>query len=149
MSSRALVATVATVWLAVASAGPTIAQPVTTKRSAVVSGDPAQLDRGREVTKKFYDGKLDELHAQFRSEMKKEVTLEDLRTMHGRVSEQLGNEIEIVSESAKAKTMPDGDYVVYVRRVRFNRQIQTDYELHWAWSSDGKIAGFFVRKSDR
>lgn len=109
---------------------------------AVAKGDEASLAVGRAHVQKFYAGEIEALHKSFSKEMQAELTLEQLRATHSQVTEQLGAERELVDEKITDK---DG-FTVYVRRVRFTKQVEGIFEWHMAWREDKSLAALFIRR---
>jgi hypothetical protein len=109
---------------------------------AAPAGDEKELAAGRAHVQKFYAGELETLHNSFSKEMQAELTLEALRATHRQVTEQLGTEREIVDEKITNK---DG-FTVYLRRVRFDKQLEGVFEWHIVWREDRSVAGLFIRR---
>lgn len=102
--------------------------------------DDQTVERGREVTRLFYDEKLDILWARFDQRMKNVFGGSDgLKKFREQVALQLGREVSVVAE--KVDSVAAGS--VYIRTARFEKSAQPVL-VQWSFDSHGMVIGFSV-----
>jgi hypothetical protein len=112
-------------------------------KPTMVEGAAAQsvTERGRSLTALFYAGNTGELWGRMSSDMQAALESEQkFAGVRAQVEEQLGTETKLIDE--KVATAPP--YQVYVRTVSFSKTDKPVF-LQWALTTDGKIAGFFIK----
>lgn len=103
--------------------------------------DSATLERGRELTRMFYEEELDTIAADFTEQMSAALGgVAGLRTARQQITTQLGEETEVLAE----RTQMAGEHRVYYRSARFSA-FAGRVGLQWTLDADGKVAGFFIR----
>ena len=128
--------------LAVVLIAPTVAQesPAAGESPKAV-GESSVIESGRRLTEQFYQGKLEDIHLAFSTEMKTEFPLERLAAVRDQVFDHLGPEIEVHDEQVREKN----DYTVYRGLVSFEKRRSGKFEVLWTFRSDDLVAGFFIR----
>lgn len=103
--------------------------------------DTATLERGRELTRLFYEGELDTIAADFTEQMATALGgVAGLRTARQQITAQIGEETEVLDE----RTQAAGEHRVYYRSARFSG-FAGRIGVQWTLDADGRIAGFFIR----
>ncbi len=106
--------------------------------------DSVVVDRGRRLTRAFYEGDLepviDALGPQMRSALQ---GVEGLAAFRRQVVEQMGTETDVLGETV---TTADG-VRVYRRSAGFERA-PGPVAIVWAFAPDGTVAGFTVRPEE-
>lgn len=116
-----------------------LAAPVTAQ-----APDESPLERGRTLTRQFYDGDLTPIAALLDEQMTSLIGGEaGLRTFREQVAAQLGAEVEVLDESV---TEASGNQV-YRRLARFERYGGT-VAVTWAFTTDGRVSGFGIRPAE-
>lgn len=119
-------------------AAATFAAPLT---AAAQDADSLALQRGRELTQRFYDGDLESVVAGFNEQARAALGgAERLSTFRDQVVAQLGGEVEIIDE----RVTTSGAHRVYHRSARFEK-FGAAVAVVWSFDADGRVAGFFVR----
>lgn len=109
--------------------------------AAAQDPDSVIVQRGRELTKLFYDREYDRVIASFNDEMRTALGGEaGLRSFREQVTEQVGDETEVIAENVSVS----GDYRMYRRSVRFSRFAGT-LAVVWTFDGDGMVAGFRIQ----
>lgn len=101
---------------------------------------PAEIQQGRALTRQFYRGEVEELHAHFTEEFARLMPLDAFIGMRRTMTRQLGAETELLEE--RQGTL--GASTLYVRRARF-AQHEGEVEVVIQWAADGSIMGFMLR----
>ena len=122
---------------------PTVAQvsPATGDEASTAAAASSVVEIGRRLTEQFYQGKLEEIHHAFSTEMKEEFPLERLTAVRNQVLEQLGPEVEVLDEQVREQA----EYMVYRRLVTFEKRPTGKFEVIWTVREDDWVAGFFIR----
>ncbi len=111
--------------------------------TARAGDEPREI--GRRYTTQFYQEKLDGIWEKFDDTMKKGlVSLDNLKAFRKQVGDQLGEEIQIVSEDVTRT----GGSNVYIRHARF-KKIDKIIDVTWAFDEQGAIHGFYVRPAQK
>jgi hypothetical protein len=77
--------------------------------------------------------------------MKDALPLDRFKAFRGRVSQELGSEVEIVDERSRVVDVAEkGRVTEYVRLARFQKRPEV-IEVLWAWGEDHSILGFHVK----
>jgi hypothetical protein len=99
------------------------------------------LQRGRDFTNLFYDGKTSEIWTNLSPSMKKVFTEEDaVLGFQLQVKKQYGAETAVTDEHV----LLQGELIEYDRMVTFQKSIEPIL-VQWTFDRDGAIVGFFVR----
>lgn len=107
--------------------------------------DSAVMQRGRELTRQFYDSDMDPVAAAFTEDVRTRLGgTAGLRTFHEQVMAQLGGEVEVVNE----RVTTSGVHRVYHRSARFEKAGPTVVAVVWSLDADGRVAGFFIRPEE-
>jgi len=121
------------VCLSLTAAGVQAAEPKT-----LTEAQAAVQEMGRKYTEQFYLGQLAMLHSKFSSDMKSSMDLETFQKVRSQLEIQLGDEVELYGERVEKKD----DYLVYVRRARFEK-FPGVIEVRWILNDEDAIAGVF------
>ena len=109
---------------------------------AAQSESPDSLALGRKFTGWFFDGQSDSLlNAMVEATQERVGGLEGIENMMDRVFEQLGEEAEVVSESAKI--VDDG--VLEYRRLSEFESAPQRFVWIWRTNEEGEIVGAGIR----
>jgi hypothetical protein len=112
---------------------------------ATEPAEPAGLATARAYTAMFYRGELDLLHAKFSPEMREQIPLERLSTIHEHMLANYGKERRIIGEDSQRNE----DYRAFVRWAAFDKTDQV-IEVQWILRADSdEVAGFFIRPAAR
>ena len=102
--------------------------------------DGSALQRGRELTRLFYDAKLDSLWEEFAPAMKESFGgPERLKAFREQVDRQVGREVSVFSEKADSV----GSTTVYERISRFEKP-PIPVLVQWSLAPGGTVVGFLV-----
>ncbi|XOZ34530.1 M23 family metallopeptidase [Halomonadaceae bacterium KBTZ08] len=102
------------------------------------------LERGRELTQRFYQERLDSLWEQFAPPMKEHFgDAEALRLFRDQIGAQLGQEASLLSEGVDAA----GDSQVYKRTARFEKA-SGPVLVQWSLDKEGAVTGFLVTPAE-
>lgn len=103
--------------------------------------DSVIIQRGRELTKLFYDREYDRVVASFNDEMRAALGgAAGLGSFREQLAGQVGNETEVITENVSTS----GEYRVYRRSVRFSGFGGT-LAVVWTFAGDGMVAGFLIQ----
>ena len=91
------------------------------------------------LTKQFYLGDLEEVHARFSPEMKNEWSFETLRDFRDRTLTLYGEELELIAADREERQ----GYRAFKRAVRFSDH-EGLVEVAWVLDSEDRVAGLFV-----
>ena len=98
------------------------------------------IERGREMTTLFLQGKLDAVWERMAPAMRQAFGGEaKLKTFRDQVGEQIGEEAEILEE----RTLRTQGVDVYLRVGRWTKAERI--QVQWAFDGSGRVAGFFVK----
>jgi len=109
---------------------------------AAQSESPDSLELGRKFTGWFFDGDSDSLWNAMGESMQGRLgSVESIQDMMDQVYDQIGEEAEVVSESAKLR---DDGVVEYRRTAEFDGATE---RVVWIWriSAEGKLVGASIR----
>ena len=112
---------------------------------AAASAQPPGLAAVHGYTAMFYRGELDLLHAKFTPEMREQIPLDQLSTIHEHMLTNYGKEVRVIGEDAQSNE----DYRAFVRWASFDKTDQV-IEVQWILrAKSDEIAGFFIRPAQR
>ncbi len=109
---------------------------------ALAAPDPDAIKTaGRQFTEQFHAGDTSAIWKRMTTQMQSALTSEQaFAAFREQVGAQLGKEQTVVEE----QTLQHGGFEVYLRRSRFERFAGV-IVTQWAFDSDGRVAGFFIR----
>lgn len=106
--------------------------------------DDPHMERGRELTRAFYEGDLDPVVEAFTDQMHTALGGGDgLATFRDQVLGQLGTEAELLDE----QVTESAGHHVYQRRVRF-QNAPDPVLVTWAFDAQQRVAGFSIRPEE-
>lgn len=134
MDMKTLLRTLLAVLLLAAT--PAFADRVTGEVDAVAGA----MRAGRTLSTRFFAGETVAVWARFDPALREAMPAAALAAFHAQVSEQLGTERSMISET----TGQQQDLAVYVRTSRWSR-FEGEIVTQWAFDARGRVAGFFIR----
>jgi Peptidase family M23 len=112
-------------------------------QTQIAAGQAEQmiLERGRQHTAWFYEGRLDDIWTRLSEDFRKQLqSQENLAAFRATSQASLGKEREMVNEVARH----DRGLDIYTRTIRVT-SVDALIEIMWAWDAGGTITGFLIR----
>ena len=114
--------------------------PCCSRLTSAAADPPPPLQHGRDLTRLFYEEKLDTIWEQFAPPMKDLLgSLQSLKSFREQVRRQFGREVLVASERVDFV----GTTAVYERTARFEK-LSAPILVQWFLGLDGRVTGFRV-----